>query len=88
MANEDDRTLVAAFAEAHDAPLSRAVAEVPADVTATRPISRGAQAAPPVFVDETGRRGRLLGVLGLGFSLLALLALAALWWSQVAVTSG
>lgn len=87
MANEDDGTLVAGFAEAHDAPLSRAVAEVPADVTATRPISRGAQAAP-VFVDETGRRGRLLGVLGLGFSLLALLALAALWWSQVAVTSG
>jgi hypothetical protein len=85
MASEDDTIQVAGFA---DAPESRGVAAMPEDSTATRPISRSNPAITPVFVDETGRRGRLLGLLGLGLSVVALLMLAVMWWSQVAATSG
>jgi hypothetical protein len=43
---------------------------------------------PPVFVDDTGRRGRLVGWLGLVFVLLGLALVVALWWSQASSTAG
>lgn len=87
MADEDDGYLVAGFAD-KPAARRRAVTAAPPDITATRPISWYQRDVTPVFVDKTGRRGRWLGALGVAVALIALLLLAALWWSQVAATSG
>ena len=72
------------------APSRRGVAQVPPQDNAMtgRIYLSGPDAQPPVFVDESGRRGRLLGLLGLGAALIGLALLVAFWWSQLAAAGG
>ena len=66
----------------------RGVARVPEPIDATSMMETSEPAAVPVFVDDTGRRGRLWARLSLIVALLGLALVAALWWSQIAVTGG
>ena len=89
MADEDDRAAVADAAAMPEAPSPRGVAPVPPDSAMTGRIYMPApDSPPPVFVDESGRRGRLLGLLGLGAALIGLVLLVAFWWSQLAAAGG
>ena len=66
----------------------RGVARVPKTIDATSIMDASEPEAPPVFVDETGRRGRVWGWLALLFAFICLALVAALWWSQAAATGG
>jgi hypothetical protein len=59
-----------------------AVARVPEAVEATRRVPDYPRPAEPVFVDDTGRRGRLVGWVAFGLALLGLILVALLWFSQ------
>jgi hypothetical protein len=65
----------------------RGVARVPKDDEATTLLKPSGAAARPVFVDDTGRRGRLLTWAMVGLALIAVLLIAAFWFSQ-ATASG
>jgi hypothetical protein len=66
----------------------RGVARVPEPIDATSVMDTSDPDATPVFVDDTGRRGRVWGWLSLLFALVALALVAVLWWSQAAATGG
>jgi hypothetical protein len=66
----------------------RGVARVPETIDATSIVDAPEPGAPPVFVDDTGRRGRVWGWLALLFAFICLALVAALWWSQAAATGG
>jgi hypothetical protein len=65
------------------APRQRGVAPIPKDVVETSRIYSSGRDDPPVFVDDTGRRRRLLTWLSVAFVVIALALVAALWISQV-----
>lgn len=66
----------------------RGVARVPKNIDATTIMDASEPDAAPVFVDDSGRRGRVWGWLALLFALICIALVAALWWSQVAATGG
>ena len=66
----------------------RGVARVPKTIDATSVMDAPGREAPPVFVDDTGRRGRMWGWLALLFAFICLALVVALWWSQAAATGG
>jgi hypothetical protein len=66
----------------------RGVARVPETVDATNVMDTSEPTTPPVFVDDTGRRGRVWSWVAVFFALLGLALLVALWWSQAAATGG
>jgi hypothetical protein len=70
------------------APQQRGVARVSETREVTSRIYPSGAEAPPVFVDDSGKRGRLLTWLSLAFAVLALGLIAALWISQAASTAG
>jgi hypothetical protein len=70
------------------APQQRGVARVSETREVTSRIYPSGKDAPPVFVDDTGKRGRLLTWLSLAFAVVALALVAALWVSQAASTGG
>jgi hypothetical protein len=62
-----------------------AVARVPQNVEPTRRVPDYRKPAEPVFVDDTGRRRRLLTWVAFGLALLGLVLVALLWFSQTGV---
>lgn len=60
----------------------RGVARVPETREATRPLVPPRPPAPPVFVDDTGRRGRVLAWASVVFAMVVLLLVVAFWVSQ------
>jgi hypothetical protein len=87
MASEDDPK-IRAVAAVPKPPQQRGVARVPENSDATSRIYPSGKDDTPVFVDDSGKRGRLLTWLSLAFALLVLGLVAALWFSQVASTGG
>ena len=88
MAREEDPP-IRAVAKVPTQRRQRGVARVPETIDATSVVDRSQPAAaPPVFVDDTGRRGRVWGWLALLFALIGLVLMAALWWSAAAATGG
>jgi hypothetical protein len=95
MANDDDRSPVLPVARARarvrpsrprriahpDAP--RGVARVSGDREQTRRLVPPPPPVQPVFVDDTGRRGRWLAWASVVAALLGLLLVVAFWVSQV-----
>jgi hypothetical protein len=77
-----------AVAKVPKPPQKRGVARVPETREATSRMYLTEPDAPPVFVDDTGKRGRLLTWLAIGFALTCLALVAALWFSQAAATGG
>jgi len=75
MAHEDDQKI-------------RAVAKVGESGQNTARIYPSVPPPQPVFVDDTGRRGRWLAWLSIGFALVGLALVIALWWSQASATGG
>lgn len=66
-------------------PRSRApvgVARVPVVWESTCRLEQPSPPAAPVFVDDTGRRGRWVAVAGAGTALLVLALVAVFWLSQ------
>jgi hypothetical protein len=63
-------------------PREVAVAQIPKVVDETRKVPDYPRSAEPVFVDDTGRRGRLVGWVAFGLALLGLILVALLWFSQ------
>jgi hypothetical protein len=97
MASEDDPKIraVAAIPKTQvptgpprTAPQQRGVARVSETREVTSRIYPSGAEPPPVFVDDSGKRGRLLTWLSLVFAVLALGLIAALWVSQAASTGG
>ena len=60
----------------------RGVARVPQDDEVTTLLEPPGAAARPVFVDDTGRRGRLLAWAMVTLAMVALMMIAAFWFSQ------
>jgi hypothetical protein len=87
MAREEDPR-IRAVAKVPTPRQQRGVARVPETIDATNIMDASEPGAPPVFVDDTGRRGRMWGWLAVFFALLGLALMAALWWSQAAATGG
>ena len=86
MANEDDDK-VRAVAKVHTPRQQRGVAKVPAQIgDRTGRLYLSGPGARPVFVDDSGRRGRWLKWLSIAFVLLGLALVAAFWWSQASST--
>jgi hypothetical protein len=82
MANEDE-VKVRAVAKVPEPRQQRGVAKVTAQTGhTTGRIYPAEPSAPPVFVDDTGRRGRWLTWLSVAFVLLGLALVVAFWWSQ------
>ncbi|HEY7272833.1 MAG TPA: hypothetical protein VH502_08870, partial [Actinoplanes sp.] len=79
MAREQDPP-IRAVAKVPTPRQQRGVARVPEPVDATNVIDSPEPGAPPVFVDDTGRRGRVWAWLAVFFALLVLALMAALWW--------
>jgi hypothetical protein len=77
-----------AVAKVPKPPQQRGVARVPESIEATSRMHLSEPGAPPVFVDDSGKRGRLLTWLSIGFALICLALIAALWFSQAAATGG
>jgi hypothetical protein len=77
-----------AVAKVPKPPQQRGVAQVPETREETSRIHLSEPGGPPVFVDDTGKRGRLLTWLSIGFALICLALIAALWFSQAAATGG
>jgi hypothetical protein len=67
---------------------ARGRASVPETREVTSRIYPTVPEPPPVFVDDSGRRGRLVGWLALAFVLVGLALVVALWWSQASSTAG
>jgi hypothetical protein len=84
----DEEPRVRAVAKVPEPRRQRGVARVPENVDATSVVEKSEPGAPPVFVDDTGRRGRLWAWLSLLVALLGLALVVALWWSQAAATGG
>ena len=76
-----------AVAKVPKPPQQRGVARVPETIDATSRMHLSEPDAP-VFVDDSGKRGRLLTWLSIGFALICLALIAALWFSQAAATGG
>jgi hypothetical protein len=87
MAREQDPP-IRAVAKVPTPRQQRGVARVPETVDATNVMDTSEPGAPPIFVDDTGRRGRVWAWLAVFFALLVLALMAALWWSQAAATGG
>jgi hypothetical protein len=88
MANEDDaRVRAVAKVPAPPAPQQRGVAKVSAEAgQRTGRIYWPVPERRPVFVDDSGRRGRRLAWLAVLLAVLGLALVVALWVSQVAST--
>jgi hypothetical protein len=71
-----------------DDPKVRAVAKVGESGQNTARIYPVVPPPRPVFVDDTGRRGRWLAWLAVGLALVGLALVVALWWSQASATGG
>jgi hypothetical protein len=85
-ANEDE-VVVRAGAKVPPPPQQRGVAKVSAEaVQRTGRIYWPVSERQPVFVDESGRRGRWMAWLSVLLALAALALIGALWISQVAST--
>lgn len=69
-------------------PRKRGVARVPENREATNRLHLTPPDTPPVFVDDSGKRRRLLTWLSIAFALICLALIAALWVSQAAATGG
>jgi hypothetical protein len=87
MAPEEDPK-IRAVAQVPKPPQQRGVARVSETREVTSRIYPSGAEPPPVFVDDSGKRGRLLTWLSLAFAVLALGLIAALWVSQAASTGG
>jgi hypothetical protein len=87
MAREDDPR-IRAVAKVPKPRQQRGVARVPETIDATSIMDADGPDAQPVFVDDTGRRGRVWTWLALLFAFICLALVAALWWSQAAATGG
>jgi hypothetical protein len=87
MARDEDPK-VRAVAQVPKAPQRRGVARVSKTTEVTSRIYPSGKDAPPVFVDDTGKRRRLLTWVSLALAVLALALVAALWVSQAASTGG
>jgi hypothetical protein len=88
MAREDDPK-IRAVAPVPEAPRQqRGVARVPESSETTSRIYPSGKDSPPVFVDDSGKRGRLLTWVSLAVAVLLLALIAALWLSQAASTGG
>jgi hypothetical protein len=61
----------------------RAAARVPSNREETRRLDPPPPRVPPVFVDDSGRRGRWLALVSVTVAMLGLLFIAAFWISQV-----
>ena len=85
-ANEDERT-VRAVAKVPPAPQQRGVAKVSAEAgQQTGRIYWPVPERQPVFVDDTGRRGRWMSWLAVLLAVVALALVMAFWVSQVGST--
>ena len=84
----EDKPPVRAVAKVPTPRQQRGVARVPEPVDATSVMDKSEPDAAPVFVDDTGRRGRVWRWLSLLFAFLALALIVALWLSQAAATGG
>ena len=90
MANEDNSRVRAVAKVNPPAPLpqQRGVARVPEDVGVTgRLYPSTPDDRRPVFVDDSGRRGRWLAWLSILAALVGLVLIGALWISQVSATA-
>ena len=90
MANEDNSRVrpVAKVDAPPPLPQQRGVARVPEVGTVTGRLYPSApDDRPPVFVDDTGRRGRWLAWLSILAALAGLALIGALWISQVSATA-
>ena len=88
MANMDD-VKVRAVAKVPKPPQQRGVAKVSAqagETTGRIYPSRSEAGVRPVFVDDSGRRGRWLTWLSVAFVILGLALVVAFWWSQASST--
>jgi hypothetical protein len=70
-----------------DSGAGRGVAPVPTNREETRPLTPPPPPVRPVFVDDSGRRGRLLAVTAVSVAIIALLLVVA-FWIGLATTSG
>ena len=61
----------------------RAAARVPRNGEETRPLTPPPPRLAPVFVDDTGRRGRWLAWASVAVAVLGLLFVASFWVSQI-----
>ena len=61
----------------------RAAARVPSNHEETRGLQPASPAVAPVFVDDSGRRGRWLAWASVAVAVLGLLFVAAFWVSQL-----
>jgi hypothetical protein len=87
MAREEDPK-IRAVAQVPKAPQQRGVARVSETNEVTGRIYPSGKDAPPVFVDDTGKRRRWLTWVSLALAVVALALVAALWVSQAASTGG
>jgi hypothetical protein len=87
MASEEDPP-IRAVAKVPTPRQQRGVARVPETIDSTSVMDASEPSASPVFVDDSGRRGRAWSWVALLFALIGLALLAALWWSQAAATGG
>jgi hypothetical protein len=88
MAREDDPKIRAVAQVPEPPQQQRGVARVPEISEATGRIYPSGKDAAPVFVDDSGKRGRLLTWVSLAVAVLLLGLVAALWFSQAASTGG
>ena len=72
---------------ARDRNSGRGVAPVPRNREETRPLTPPPAPAAPVFVDDSGRRGRVLAWAAVAVAVLALLLVVA-FWVGLATSSG
>ncbi|GGK72085.1 hypothetical protein [Mangrovihabitans endophyticus] len=82
---DDDEAKIRADAAARRA---RGVARVSRRDEVTGRLYPKVEQARPVFVDDSGRRGRWLTLLSVGVAVIGLALVAAVWWSQASVASG
>jgi hypothetical protein len=87
MASEEDPP-IRAVAKVPTPRQQRGVARVPENIDSTSVMDASEPSVSPVFVDDSGRRGRAWSWVALLFALIGLALLAALWWSQAAATGG
>jgi hypothetical protein len=88
MAREDDPKIRAVAQVPEQPQQQRGVARVPEISEATSRIYPSGKDAAPVFVDDSGKRGRMLTWVSLAVAVLLLGLVAALWFSQAASTGG
>jgi hypothetical protein len=79
---------IRAVAKVPKPPQQRGVARVPENIDLTDRFHLSEPEAAPVFVDDSGRRRRLLAWLSISFAVLGLALVVALWISQATSTGG